>query len=480
MKKILVKNDKFIDQNGREAILRGINMVCKEKEQNFLGNYQEKDFLNLKELGFNVIRLGVFWKAIEPEPGIYDEEYLDEIELYVKRAQKHGMNIFIDMHQDLFADSFSDGAPDWAIINEENHVATDLWSESYLLSKAVQTCFDDFFANKEVANGIGLMDHYLKMWENILKRFNKYDNVIGYDFMNEPFIGTDVDHLLGKLMETLAVVLNETDPDKIQELWFDPSKKEELMGILSNPESFEQLVRNAQDIPRAFEALKLMPFYEKCMDLIEAYDPSAIIFMEANYFANMGMKSAVKKVDRKVNQCYSPHGYDILVDTELYNIFDPSRIELIFATHDEVARGTMPTLVGEWGCFPEALDPHLEQAKVITGIFEKMLASDTYFDFEHLYGNRIVEVLKRAYPVAIAGQVKSYHYDFEKMEFTMNIGNCKNEASIIYVPNADKLKEIIGVNEYQIEFIGESNNAYVHFTPQQKEMRVAFKLTGGE
>ncbi len=40
MKKILVKNDKFIDQNGRELILRGINMVCKDKAQNFLGNYQ--------------------------------------------------------------------------------------------------------------------------------------------------------------------------------------------------------------------------------------------------------------------------------------------------------------------------------------------------------------------------------------------------------------------------------------------------------
>ena len=45
----------------------------------------DEDMIQLKQWGTNIVRLGVIWEAVEKKPGIYDFEYLDEIESIVKR-----------------------------------------------------------------------------------------------------------------------------------------------------------------------------------------------------------------------------------------------------------------------------------------------------------------------------------------------------------------------------------------------------------
>jgi len=39
----------------------------------------EKDLDDLQRWGFNLVRLGVMWEAVERAPGKYDEEYLQKI-----------------------------------------------------------------------------------------------------------------------------------------------------------------------------------------------------------------------------------------------------------------------------------------------------------------------------------------------------------------------------------------------------------------
>ena len=40
----------------------------------------DDDIKTLASYGSNIVRLGVIWEAVEKAPGVYDMEYLDEVE----------------------------------------------------------------------------------------------------------------------------------------------------------------------------------------------------------------------------------------------------------------------------------------------------------------------------------------------------------------------------------------------------------------
>ena len=49
-------------------------------------------------------------------PGLYDEAYLDYLRQVVIKAGEHGLNLFIDPHQDVWSRfSGGDGAPGWTL-----------------------------------------------------------------------------------------------------------------------------------------------------------------------------------------------------------------------------------------------------------------------------------------------------------------------------------------------------------------------------
>ena len=74
----------------------------------------DKHFTQLRELGFNSIRLIMNWEAIQPEaPDKFDENYLDFIQQIVKKAKEYNIYVLMDMHQDIFSrhllSRFNDG-----------------------------------------------------------------------------------------------------------------------------------------------------------------------------------------------------------------------------------------------------------------------------------------------------------------------------------------------------------------------------------
>jgi endoglycosylceramidase len=107
---------RFIDTEGREILLRGVNIVDKSPQRNYLSWHSEEDFARLRDWGMNVIRLGIIWDGLEPEPGVYNDEYLAEIDKRIEWAAKYGLYVFLDMHQDLYRVLYSDGAPEWATL----------------------------------------------------------------------------------------------------------------------------------------------------------------------------------------------------------------------------------------------------------------------------------------------------------------------------------------------------------------------------
>lgn len=483
-KLISTQGNKFIDMQGRHTLLHGINMVCKEKDRNYIGDYKEEDFITLKKWGFNVIRLGVIWDGVEPVPGKYDENYLTMIDQLIEMAGKNDLCVILDMHQDLFSCIYADGAPEWAtIIDGHEHIKTDLWSESYLLSPAVQTAFDNFWNNREAADGIGIQDHFINMWKHIASRYKENKTVIGYDILNEPFMGSEVNRLLPELLSALGKMISENEPVDVEKLmvqWLDPVQKMELMSLLSDKALYLKLVREVERIPQQFELTYLNEFYNKTGRAIREVDENTILFLEANYFSNTGMKSGIRPIvdtngTQIKHQAYSPHGYDLLVDTEMYHQSDNARIDVIFETHKSVQEDLqLPMLVGEWGCYPNATEDQLPQAAYLTSLFEKFLSGEIYFDFSHIYNNLITQAIIRAYPMKAAGDIISYGNNSVHRSFRCTIKEKMNmNCSIIYVPDIHLIGEISVEpydKGYRIEKIEGGNSGYIIIPASDQEI----------
>jgi endoglycosylceramidase len=153
-----LRPDGFYDLHGRLAIFWGVNMAANAKFPPFIPFLESKWWDMLASWGFNVVRLTLFWEAIEPEPGVYDKSYLDKIERMVDQVSKRGIYALLNMHQDLYnrwlqGDVCGDGAPYWAFppdVDPKNNAAlagyeAAMWSMAYSPSDEVKQCFTHFF-----------------------------------------------------------------------------------------------------------------------------------------------------------------------------------------------------------------------------------------------------------------------------------------------------------------------------------------------
>lgn len=56
------------------------------------------DLENLRDWGFNMIRLYVAWEAVEPTRKNYNLNYLAELKKIVQRCEKYGIVVLLDAH----------------------------------------------------------------------------------------------------------------------------------------------------------------------------------------------------------------------------------------------------------------------------------------------------------------------------------------------------------------------------------------------
>lgn len=124
--RLLIKDGGFLDQHGRQVILRGINVagdakfpttpdgrshIAKDffdgdnidfRERPFPQSEAHVHFARLKRFGYNTIRYIFTWEAIEAAgPGIYDEEWIQHTIEILRIAKNYGFYIFMDPHQDV-------------------------------------------------------------------------------------------------------------------------------------------------------------------------------------------------------------------------------------------------------------------------------------------------------------------------------------------------------------------------------------------
>ncbi|HNJ11372.1 MAG TPA: cellulase family glycosylhydrolase, partial [Chitinophagales bacterium] len=406
----------FRDADGRMLMLRGMNYVNKDKANKFLNLTKDEAFVNLKKWGYNTVRMGVNWSGLEPHPGQYDTTYLKDLDTRLEYARQHGIYVILDMHQDLYSIKFGNGAPLWATLDNDLPLYTGgVWSDAYYISPAAQTSFDNFWKNTPAADEIGVQDHYIKTWAMLAERYKEDKNIIGFDVMNEPFIGTSVEQVLGVMLMEMTDALNKINPEKqysvkeVGGMWIDEQGKNFILQNLTHKDVFVKVLEKMEPIYSHFEKSALMLFYTNFAKAVRKVNTEHILFWEPSVSSNNGIPSSISTVSEAgTQQAYMSHLYDIVLDTELSGEADGNRVEYMFhqlATSRE--KLNLPTIVGEWGAFYSGSKELMGAAKLMTDGIDSLLFGDFYWSYYKEMGNQILfqKVLLRPYMQAATGKI---------------------------------------------------------------------------
>ena len=181
------------DADGRVLTVAGVNMVNKLSPYTPAADgFDDADGAFLAANGLSAVRVGVIWKALEPEPGVFNDSYLASIASTVSMLGSHGIVSLLDFHQDMYNEEFQgEGAPDWAVDQSGPIFPLLGFSANYFLLPALMTAYDNFWANATV-DGEGLQDWYAAAWQHVAAYFKANPYVLGYDLYNEPDPGSDI------------------------------------------------------------------------------------------------------------------------------------------------------------------------------------------------------------------------------------------------------------------------------------------------
>jgi endoglycosylceramidase len=87
------------------VVLHGVNVVYKVDPYipssdafNPELSLTDDEIASLVDWGFNFVRLGVMWEAVERSPGTYNQTYLDQVDSLITRLGQKGIYTLIDAH----------------------------------------------------------------------------------------------------------------------------------------------------------------------------------------------------------------------------------------------------------------------------------------------------------------------------------------------------------------------------------------------
>ncbi|WP_243075056.1 glycoside hydrolase family 5 protein [Microbacterium sp. SS28] len=239
------------DGEGDQVLLRGVNVNQLVDFFQPAANLPatrpltEDDFAGIAEQGFNVVRLGLSWSALEPEPGTIDEAYLEKIQDAVGWAKKHDIYIVLDMHQDgWWAGNTTagtvcrpgtdpmwgyDGAPAWATLTDGAPRCSFTGRD---ISPAGDRAFQNFYFDTD-----GVQSALVDTWGKLAAVFSDEPTVAGYDLLNEPGFGetapVTTSHLLGRFYGRAIDAIRAADAPQI--VFIEPSIFWSGLGFDSGP-----------------------------------------------------------------------------------------------------------------------------------------------------------------------------------------------------------------------------------------------------
>lgn len=488
MDRISVNGKALVDEFGRERIFNGINMVNKDGHAKGIPDDWTEDFVAaLKTKGINLIRLGMTWAGVEPNPNEYNEEYLNSYSDFMDMCSKYGIYCFLDMHQDLYGScdcSYGgDGAPKWAYLSNGKlpRKAKFVWAEGYFFPGACHTAFDNFWNNARY-NGKGLQDYFFDMWAHVADKFKDKPNLLGFDIFNEPFPGSAGGRAFFSLVKGVAsTVLTHKNVDR-KKLLKDLMKAEtrnDLINVLNDKDVYSEIIKKASKIVHDFDCEYYYPFLKRTAAAIRNVTDKGLILMENCYYSNLGIPCTTPRLvynDGTVENglVFAPHGYDLMVDTPAYSNASNERVDHIFNEHARTQeRLDVPVIVGEWGGFynDESGDCSYSHLIHLLQFFDSHKWSNTYWCFwQGIENSKIMEIIARPYPIAVPGEITSYKFDYESKKFVLNFTVDKKvkQAAEVFIP-----KEPVSVEtEGKYEICEDSGMKYLKVKPVSGENTV--------
>ncbi|KAJ3073537.1 hypothetical protein HDU98_001277 [Podochytrium sp. JEL0797] len=381
----------FYDSQGRARIFRGTNVVRKGfpfhpdiSDSAVPGSYDsfnQGDINFLVSMGVNTIRLGVLWAGVEPVRGQYNQTYLEVMKTIVQRCQDAGIYVLVDFHQDVLNPVLcGEGIPDWATQPKSSFLfpgfpsplskpykngpdglptasdcAKQTWS-NYYATYAASTAFQRLYDNYD-----GLTDALGKYFQLLAKTFKPFNNILGYELINEPWAG----------------------------------------DIFANP---------ALVVPPVAGLVNLQPFYDKLAGYIRAVETDSLIFFEPVELAQVDVGFTHTPGKNPTKSVLSFHFY-----TTDHVLGLVPTIKSRYLTMSTLGCGGMLTEWQQWG----------SDAASIEFMTNTIATADTYLlshqgwqylegSFRYANGSGVVPVVtanSRPYASAVAGVPMSMNYN---------------------------------------------------------------------
>ena len=219
------------DNLDRHVLLHGVNVIYKiapyiPDDQVFDSqtSLTDQDIDDLVNWGFNFVRLGVMWEAVETAPGVYNDTYLDEIDKLITKLGDKGLYTLVDSHQDVLARQVcGEGMPNFyareVISNGAYCVSSHAdpflgpvmrmfgvcksisdYGFRYdsdglpLIEDCQKNSFFIYYTSPEsftlfrafYNNDFGIQDKYVDFWKHTADRLSGNKYVAGFDPFNEP------------------------------------------------------------------------------------------------------------------------------------------------------------------------------------------------------------------------------------------------------------------------------------------------------
>jgi endoglycosylceramidase len=368
----------------------------------------DTDAANLSSWGFNIVRLGVMWPGVEPTQGNYDQSYLNEIEKIVTSLAKQNIYVILDFHQDLWHRKFcGEGVPDYVyeLCKSSEPADTKQFplpavNSTYPIdadgNPTIEACLSTSFATYYFSNEVGagfqclyenqhnLWDAFANYWKVIATRFHTFDNVLGYELLNEPWAG----------------------------------------NVNANPKQF---------LPHVTEKKYLQPMYQHVHKAIREVDDEKIIFFEGltiDYWQN-GFTESPGDASYNDRQVFAYHIYCLTSDEpnpKLSLACDAIDDYFFSRRRKDAQRLGVGMIMTEFGAAKD-MRYDLSQVEKVVNLADQHQQSWIYWQLkyyedlttctpqgESLYNEdgtvnqHKITLLSRSYPQAVAGTVKNYMY----------------------------------------------------------------------
>jgi endoglycosylceramidase len=380
------------DASGRVVILHGVAVVVggafglaggDEMTAAEVG-FSQADADLLASEGFNVVRLGMFFRGYSPDQaGVYDDAYLQSFLGTHRQLAGVGINTLVDFHQDQLAPRYNGrGFPDWLLIDDGFPNGQQPFPQGYFVNPALNRAYDNLWANAAGPGGVGLQDRFADGWSRVAAAFAQEDRVLGYDIFNEPWPGTP---------------------------W----------PTCANP---------AGCPPGGFDQTQLTAFSNRIIAAIRGGDPDRIAFYEPNLQFDVGAQTQHgKAADPNVGMSF--HNYCLGAAPGLPHIPDPIGAcedigeTLVFQNAEaHSAQTDAALLLTEFG---DTEDPEIHSR--VAGLADRFMVGWTDWAYMGSTGQIKIDnaapptpdnirqarldAVVRAYPRLVAGTPESYGYD---------------------------------------------------------------------